>query len=333
MGRPARGRRAPVDPAELVVDRVLAQLVELGAGAPSLRRAQPHLEDPPPADAQLGLVLGAERRVDPEGAGQVQRRLAGAQAERPCDAHDQVTRGEPAPAGGPDGGCRLQGAPLRHPGPRPAGVGPQRRGELVGQRHPQRPPGGVPHRPGDLGGASQRDRRRQVTAHRQPAGSRRQGDVERRHREQAGVDDHEPPQHAAARHGEHHHRGEHGHQRQPPGRGDAPPAGGRGSRRRAGLGARPHGRHGVAGAASPRWRRSAGGGRIRGRFGQRAGRRRHRHRASPARPALATPPGPQRAGVTGAPGPRRGRRRAHRPPSCPPARARGAAGGDGARTA
>ena len=38
------GRR-PVDAAHLVVDAVLAELVELGAAAAALRRAEPDLED------------------------------------------------------------------------------------------------------------------------------------------------------------------------------------------------------------------------------------------------------------------------------------------------
>ena len=46
--------------------RVLAQLVELGAAAAALGRPQADLEDAGPVDAQLGLVPGPERRVDPQ---------------------------------------------------------------------------------------------------------------------------------------------------------------------------------------------------------------------------------------------------------------------------
>ena len=55
-GLAGAGRGRPVDAAELVVDGVLAQLVELGAAAATLRRAQADLEDAGPVDAQLGFV-------------------------------------------------------------------------------------------------------------------------------------------------------------------------------------------------------------------------------------------------------------------------------------
>jgi hypothetical protein len=59
------GGGRPVDPAVVVVGRVLAQLVEVGAPAPAPRRPEADLEDPGPLDAQLGLLATAERRVDP----------------------------------------------------------------------------------------------------------------------------------------------------------------------------------------------------------------------------------------------------------------------------
>ena len=50
------GGGGPVDPAELVVDRVVAQRVELGAATASLSRPKTDLEDARPVDAQLGFV-------------------------------------------------------------------------------------------------------------------------------------------------------------------------------------------------------------------------------------------------------------------------------------
>ena len=61
----ARGG-GPVDAAELVVGRELAQLLELRSASAALRRPKPDFEDARPVDAQLGLVAALERREHAE---------------------------------------------------------------------------------------------------------------------------------------------------------------------------------------------------------------------------------------------------------------------------
>src|SRR5581483_238849 len=88
--------RGPVDATELVVGRVLAQRLELGAAAATLRTAQADLQQPGPVDAQLCFVLGSEWRVHPQQCGHLAAALAGDETEWALDAHDDLARHEPA---------------------------------------------------------------------------------------------------------------------------------------------------------------------------------------------------------------------------------------------
>ena len=84
------GGGRPVDAAELVVGRVLAQLIELGARAASLCGAKADFEDASPVDPQLGFVPALERGKDLEDGVQVTGALARREPERSLDADGQV---------------------------------------------------------------------------------------------------------------------------------------------------------------------------------------------------------------------------------------------------
>ena len=82
MGSAGAGGGGPVDAAGLVVGRVVAQLVELGAAAAALGRAEAGLLAPGPAHAQLGLVARREAAGTPEDPARAASGCAGGRAGR-----------------------------------------------------------------------------------------------------------------------------------------------------------------------------------------------------------------------------------------------------------
>ena len=216
LAGPGGGR--PVDASQLIVDAVLAQLVELGAAAATLRRAQPDLEDPGPVDAQLGLGPAGEHRVHPQDGGYPQRALAGAESERAVDSHDHVADLEPAAAARRQGGAADQASAGRQRPPQAARRRSQRRCQLVGQAHPQAPVRGVAQRPAHLTRRPQHEHRRQLALDLQLAGVDRDQRVRQRHREQQAVHDHQRREQPGAREGQHDQGGEGSDRRQAAGR-------------------------------------------------------------------------------------------------------------------
>ena len=144
------GGGGPVDPAHLVVDAVLAQLVELGAAAATLGRPEPDLEDPGPVDAELRLLAAGERRVDAEEVGALDAALPRADAERPLHPHHEVPDHEAAAPARVQRGRRAQRGPAGDGAAHASGAGPQRRRQVVGQRDADRAVGRVADRPRQL---------------------------------------------------------------------------------------------------------------------------------------------------------------------------------------
>ena len=143
------GGGGPVDATHLVVDAVLAQLVELGAAAAALRRAQPDLEDAGPGDAQLGLLPAREGR-DGRGAAPAtaSRRWRAPMPSGPSTRTTSPPISKRPRRLGRSVAVRAQRRRRRARVPRSRRVdGAQRRGQLVGQRDAQRAVGGVAHPP------------------------------------------------------------------------------------------------------------------------------------------------------------------------------------------
>ena len=211
---PGTGR--PVDAPELVVHAVVPQLVELGASAPARGGPQTDLEQSGLVDAQLGLLLGAERGMHPQDPGQVPGGLPGDEAQGTGDPDGHLAGLEAAPPGRPEGG---RGPDLLARGqldPHPPVIGPQGGGELVGHQDPGPPPGATAHPPGDLGFGAQGHDAGQVPGHLDAAGRGREGQVDEGD-QQHGPVDHQQGDHPVVAQGEHDDRGDGQHGRQPSG--------------------------------------------------------------------------------------------------------------------
>ena len=117
--RAARGR-APVDRPHVVPDDVLAQRVELGAGAPDLNGG-PAVELAQPGQAARQVPAGGELGQHPQPARDRQRRLTAGEAHRPPGPdRDHVRRPVTATGGHQDGadpltvaGANLELVPVR----------------------------------------------------------------------------------------------------------------------------------------------------------------------------------------------------------------------------
>ena len=93
------GGGGPIDAPAVVVDPVLAKLLEIRPATSGTRATEADLEQPRPFDAKLGLASGAEVGVNAQFAGHAPCRLAGRQPKWALDTHDQFGRSETAPPG------------------------------------------------------------------------------------------------------------------------------------------------------------------------------------------------------------------------------------------
>ena len=140
----------PVDAAELVVGAVLAQLFELGTPTESACRARADLEDPRPADPQLGLPGRTERRVDAQLGPQRHLPLAGPEAQPAMDPQRHPVEHEVAATHRFE---RRGHVGHRVPGnhhPEASGTGTQRRCRTVGHLQHDSTRSARAHRPAQL---------------------------------------------------------------------------------------------------------------------------------------------------------------------------------------
>ncbi len=205
--------RGPIDATELVIDGVLAEVFELGTAAPSLRGAQPNLQDPRPVDAQLGLLARAEDRKYPQTTRKAPGLLASGQPERTDGPDNELIWGESAAA------LRCDGRPDCHPcawrddEPDPPRAGLQRRGQLIGEGQAQATAGGVADAPHHLTICPEGDGLRKLALDFDRAGGRSEQYIEHRRGEHHPVsDDHGP----SGKRGDDGGHGRH-HDGQPPG--------------------------------------------------------------------------------------------------------------------
>jgi hypothetical protein len=201
LARP--GGCGPVDAADLIVDPVLAQLVELRAAPAPLGGAEAHLQDAPSGDPELGVLTAREGGVDAEQRRQGNSPLARTDPQRPVDAHDDPADLEAAAAARTHLGGAAEHRPRRERAAQAAGGGAQRRRQLVGQGQAHGAVGGVPHAPRELARAAQHDHRCQVALDLEAAGVDREEHVHQHQRREADVDGHQHAQHPVDRQPQH----------------------------------------------------------------------------------------------------------------------------------